>query len=477
MTIGVHLGAALIVRQALVRRFVLPLPVPRQSTRLLFLDFGVFVAAGLGVGVFHRLFWGFPVFSGVEIVVGFATIGLFAALDLSLEWEHRIIAQADMAAHSLPGPESFFPQTRRFAYLATGIIVFVTLILLLLLMRDIAWLEAQEKTAGELPILLNSVVWEVLFVMGTLLALTLILIFSYARNLKLLFQNQTSVLEMVSRGRLDTRVPVVTNDEFAVIAGHTNVMIDRLVERERMIHGLELARQIQANLLPSSSPFLPGVQIYGASVFCEETGGDFYDFLVRDGENGPELVMMVGDVTGHGAGAALLMASSRAYMKALLLQSLNLADVMSRTNALVHADVDSSGNFVTVFMLSFCPATRRASWVGAGHDPAWFLPLPGGQIRTLAGSDIPIGVDPRWRFTEYSDVFEGGVVLMGTDGVWESGMSEGEMFGKNRLLQVVLANIQASPQDIAARVFEAVEKFTSGGRVEDDRTVVIGRLT
>jgi sigma-B regulation protein RsbU (phosphoserine phosphatase) len=381
-----------------------------------------------------------------------------------------------MATRSLPGPESFFPQTRRFAYLATGIIFFVTLILLLLLMRDISWLQAQEKTAEELSVLLWSVVWEVLFVMGILLALTLILVFSYARNLKLLFQNQTDVLEMVSRGQLDTKVPVVTTDEFAVIAGHTNVMIDRLVERERMVHGLELARQIQANLLPSTSPFLPGVQIYGSSVFCEETGGDFYDFLVRDGEHGPEIVMLVGDVTGHGVGAALLMASSRAYMRSLLLQSLDLAEVMNRTNSLVHDDVDSSGNFITVFVLSFCPSTRRACWVGAGHDPAWFFPRTGEPCRTLAGQDIPLGVDPRWRFTEAAETLEGGLLLMGTDGVWEAGAEGAGMFGKERLLQVVRDVAQSPPQDIAARVFEAVDRHTSGGRVEDDRTVVIARL-
>lgn len=448
----------------------------RQSTRLLLLDFGIFVAAGLGVGVYHHLVWGFPVFSGLEIIIGFATIGLFAALDLSLEREYRIIAHADMAERHRPGPESFFPQTRRFAYLATGVIIFVTLILLMLLLRDIAWLEGQEKSAQDLTSLLWSVIWEVLFVMGILLALTLILVFSYARNLKLLFQNQTNVLEMVSRGRLDTKVPVVTNDEFAVIAGYTNTMIDRLIERERMIHGLELARQIQANLLPSASPFLPGMQIYGASVFCEETGGDFYDFMVRDGREGPELVMMIGDVTGHGVGAALLMASIRAYMKALLLQSFDLADVMNRVNALIHDDVDDSGNFVTAFVLAYAPDTHRAYWVSAGHDPAWFQPFGGGQMRTLGGRDIPVGVDPKWRYTEFSEELGSGVLVMGTDGIWEAGVEQEGMFGKERLFRVIRDNAHVPPQDLASRIFEAVEAFTGDGRVEDDRTVVIARL-
>ncbi len=448
----------------------------RQSTRLLFLDFGLFVGAGLAVGVYHYLVWGFPVFSGVEVIIGFATIGLFAALDLSLDWEYRIIAHADMSETHRPGPESFFPQTRRFAYLSTGIIIFVTLVLLVLLMRDIAWLEAQEKTAQDLTTLLWAVVWEVLFVMGILLVMTLVLVFSYARNLKLLFRNQTSVLEMVSRGRLDTKVPVVTNDEFAVIAGHTNVMIDRLVERERMVHGLELARQIQANLLPTASPYLPGLQLYGTSVFCEETGGDFYDFMVRDGAGGPELAAVIGDVTGHGVGAALLMASVRAYLKALLLQGLDLAEVMTRANALIHADVDDSGNFVTVFVLSYCPDTRRAAWVGAGHDPAWFVAEGGAGIRSLAGRDIPLGVTPGWEYTEFSEELEKGVLVMGTDGIWEAGIEGKGMFGKERLLTIVRRNLQASPQDLASRILDDVDAYTENARVEDDRTVVIARL-
>jgi sigma-B regulation protein RsbU (phosphoserine phosphatase) len=218
------------------------------------------------------------------------------------------------------------------------------------------------------------------------------------------------------------------------------------------------------------------VQIYGASVFCEETGGDFYDFMVRDGLHGPELVILIGDVTGHGVGAALLMASIRAYMKALLLQRLDLSEVMNRTNSLIHADVDDSGNFVTAFVLSYCPLTRRAAWVGAGHDPAWFVPSAGGRVRTFAGRDIPLGVDPKWAYTKYSEPLEGGLLIMGTDGIWESLGRDGEMFGKDRLLQVVRGGLQEPPQDIAARIFEAVEKFTGGGRVEDDRTVVIARL-
>lgn len=459
-----------------MRRLIRPLPVQRQSTRLLFLDFVVFVAAGLGVGFYHKLFLGFPLISGLEVTVGFATIGLFAALDLSLEWEYRIIKEARFLDNKIPAPETFFPQTRRFAFLACGVIFFVTLVLLLMLARDIAWLKAQDPSVFDLSMLLQSVISEVLFVMGILLVLTMILVFSYARNLNILFENQTNVLERVSQGRLDTKVPVVTNDEFAVIAGHTNSMIDRLVEREQMAQGLELARQIQTNLLPTASPLLPGVKIFGASQFCDETGGDFYDYAVRDGQEGPELIIMIGDVTGHGVGSALLMASVRAYMKAHLQQSLDLAEVMNRTNALICQDVAGSGHFVTVFLLMFQPSTRRATWVGAGHDPAFFRAFDGQDCVKLEGRDIPLGVDPKWRYTEVSDRLSEGLLVLGTDGIWEAVDAHMSMFGKERMLQIVTANVLKQPQEIASLIFAEVEAFTGNARIEDDRTVVIARL-
>jgi sigma-B regulation protein RsbU (phosphoserine phosphatase) len=465
------------VRQALVRRFVQPLPIQSQSTRLFFLDYALFVISGLGVGLFNTLAFGFPfVGSGLKIAVGFAAIGLIPALDLSLEWEYRIIRQAHGGRQVSVVDGSYYPQTRKFTLLASSAIIFLTFALSLILSRDIFWLMGQSQNSESLSYLLNVMIREVIFVMGTFLGLTLVAVFSYARNLRLLFANQTSVLELVSQGRLGTKVPVVTNDEFAVIAGHTNVMIDRLLERERMSQGLGLASQIQANLLPKASPLLPGVQVFGSSLFCDETGGDFYDFLVRETEDGPELVMVVGDVTGHGVGSALLMTSLRAYMKAHLHHVADLADVMDATNAMICRDVAGSGNFITAFLFSYNPSTRRAKWVGAGHNPAVFQAFGANQPRELVGQDIPLGVDARWSYNLLSDQLAPGILLLGTDGIWEAMNVDTLMFGKDRLYQVLEKSLHASPQQITSRIFEKIEEFTGAAEVEDDRTVVIARF-
>lgn len=452
-------------------------PLNRQSQLVFFTHFCLFAGAGVAAALFNLVVFDFPLLSGAKVAVGFATAGLMPALDLSLEWEYRVIRQAEAAGVGGAVPATWYPQTRRFIVLAAAIIFFVAATLLLLLWRDILWLQSQQHAAEMLPELLNAVLGEVGFVMGVLLVLVMIAVFSYARNLRLLFGNQTRVLELVSQGRLDSKVPVVTSDEFAVIAGHTNVMIDRLVERERMSRGLELANQIQANLMPRSSPHLPGIQVFGASRFCDETGGDFYDFMVRDGADGEELVVMIGDVTGHGVGSALLMTSVRAYLRAHLLQHADLGEAIGRTNALLCRDVAGYGFFATAFVLAYNPATCLVRWVGAGHDSALFLAADRQTCLDLQGHDIPMGVDPQWRYTVFEQTLASGIVLLGTDGIWEAMNGEGEMFGRDRLRQVLIGCTSAAPEDIINRIFAEIDDFTGAARIDDDRTAVIARLT
>lgn len=465
------------LRYLLLQRIVARLDRQRQSSRLLLIDFSLLLGAGLATGLFNYLVFDFPLPSGGKLAAGFVSIGFLPALDLSLRWEHQIISSAK-AGHTLTAlPASYYPQTRRFAVLAATIILFAGVVLLLMLWHDMKWLVSQDDGAVALPLLLRSVLWEVLFVMGVLLALILLVISSYARNLKLLFFNQTRVLEQVSKGNLSTKVPVITSDEFAVIASHTNTMIDNLQERERMARGLELARQIQGNLLPRSSPRLRGVEVFGASRFCDETGGDFYDYLVREGENGQELVVMVGDVTGHGVGSALLMTSVRAYLRAHIDASGEPAQVMSASNALICRDVAGSGLFITVFLLFYNPATGLARWVGAGHHPALFLRSGDDRIVELAGNDIPLGVDANWDYQSSSSLLVDGLLYLGTDGIWEASDSEGRMFGREHISRMLEAHRADGPETVAGQLLAELERFTGEASLEDDRTVVIVRLT
>ena len=448
----------------------------QQATTLFYLDYGLFLLSGIGVCLFNTLYFGFPLSSGLKIVAGFAALGLIPAFDLSLAWECTLIRRASTHVKEGGMHRAYSPQTGKIAVLVGSAVIFLTFSLLLILSNDIVRFIGRGASAALMPELLHSVVWEVVFLMTTFLAFTLLAVFSYARNLKLLFSTQTSVLELVGRDRLDTKVPVVTRDEFAMIAEHTNTMIDRLRERERMSKGLGLASQIQVKLLPKASPLLPGVQVHGASFYCDETGGDFYDFFVREGRDGSELVIMVGDGTGHGVGSALLMTSARAYLKAHLLHLDNLEEVMNATNAVICRDVAGSGNFITVFLFAYNPVTRRGRWVSAGHNPGIFCAFHQSEQLELSGRDIPLGVDAGWRYSVETRVFSPGLLLLGTDGIWEAMDKSKVMFGKDRLYKVMKEHLHAGPQQITTEIFKKIDEFTRAAPVEDDRTAVIARL-
>lgn len=172
------------------------------------------------------------------------------------------------------------------------------------------------------------------------------LIVSYSKNLKLLFNNQTSVLERVESGDLSGKVAVATSDEFGVIANHTNHMIDGLRHRFELMSSLRLAEEVQQNLLPSRSPYLKGFDIWGSSLYCEQTGGDYYDyFLLPDGKLG----VAVADVCGHGVGAAMLMISVRAYLVSAIKNYEDPARLLESVNESLSKDCAVTGNFTSMF--------------------------------------------------------------------------------------------------------------------------------
>ncbi|MBW2540443.1 MAG: stage II sporulation protein E, partial [Deltaproteobacteria bacterium] len=144
----------------------------------------------------------------------------------------------------------------------------MAVIIIVVISRDFAWLAGIEPNPTSLAQAQLSVMYEVLFIMAVLLGLVVNLIFSYSRNLKLLFENETDILERVSRGDLSRRVPVATNDEFGVIAGHTNTMIRGLKHRIKLLSALKMAEELQQNLLPQHPPAHPGLDVAGKIIYC-----------------------------------------------------------------------------------------------------------------------------------------------------------------------------------------------------------------
>jgi sigma-B regulation protein RsbU (phosphoserine phosphatase) len=150
-------------------------------------------------------------------------------------------------------------------------------------------------------------------------------------------------LKGVRDGDLYNKVRVTTNDEIGYTGDVINEMTEGLRERDRMRHSLDLAREVQQNLLPKSAPKIQGLDIAGVSIYCERTGGDYFDYLPIDEHGLGKIGVVVGDVSGHGIPSALLMTTARALIRKNAALSDSIANIISDVNQQLWLDVKESG--------------------------------------------------------------------------------------------------------------------------------------
>ena len=182
----------------------------------------------------------------------------------------------------------------------------------------------------------------------------------------------------------------------------------------------------------------------------------------------------MGDVTGHGVGAALLMATARALIRGHASRPDSLADSITRVNTLLTADVGQSGNFMSLFFLKLDSDSRTIRWVRAGHDPAIVYDPAGNSFRVLVGRGVALGI---FKDVEYEEsqqrITSGQIILIGTDGIWEAHNSSGEMFGKDKLQDIIRANAAAPAKQITQAIIDALQAFRQPLEWEDDITLVV----
>ncbi|QJB56401.1 SpoIIE family protein phosphatase [Pseudodesulfovibrio sp. zrk46] len=464
------------LRGMLEKRLVDSVPAIRQSLMQFRLELGLFLGAGLGMALILLLIYHFPLFqSGMKLVLGIVTVGMFAALDLALARERIVIGDALSGRASFEPPRELSPMTRKFSLVATSILLLITGIIMLVIIRDVHWLAEQDLSMDSVAILGRSVLVEIIFVMGFLLLMVINLVLSYARNLRILFDNETVVLERVSRGDLTRKVPVATRDEMGVIAGHTNNMITALREGVRMREGLLIAQEIQQHFLPDSAPEFPGLELAGSARFSDETGGDFYDFIECERDACSRTAVAVGDVSGHGIGAALLMAAGRAHIRQAASVADSPAEAINMANRHLSRDIEGTGRFLTLFYMELDPVEQIATWVNAGHQPPVLYDSASDTFTELRTPNIPLGVTEDWEYMQDEIPLPGPgqVLLIGTDGAWEAHNRDNEMFGNDRLQQVIRDNASGTAQDVLKAVEDAVHAFTGDLAQEDDLTLVV----
>lgn len=314
--------------------------------------------------------------------------------------------------------------------------------------------------------------WAILALLGAVGAVALY--WSNKSTAPLLSMADTA--KRLSDGDFSARMDQCFGDERDALISTFNEMGPRLREHMRIRRDMELASTVQELLLPRENPDLPGFEIAGALLYSEQTGGDYFDYLPVRGKDRPAQAVVVGDVTGHGMQAALLMATARALLHGLSGARLPLGDRVSLVNRSLSADLEDTGRFMTMFYLQLEVGSDVIKWVRAGHDPAFTLKPGSNEFGRLEEGGLPLGVDPDMAYESHEGRLEPGeLVILATDGIWEACSQEGEMFGKNRFLAIIRQNRDKEVGEIVSAVFREVNAFAGSARREDDMTMVVIR--
>ena len=246
-------------------------------------------------------------------------------------------------------------------------------------------------------------------------------------------------------------------------------LVESRFQQERLERELQLAMEIQQRFQPTAPPQVPGYELQGISFPCYEIGGDYYDFIQKDDGR---LVIALGDVSGKGTAAALLMSSLHAAIHAQTGSHDTLVETISAVNRYL-ADNIPSNRFVTLFYAELDPDSGAFSFLNAGHNPPLIVHAAG-TVEQLASGGLPLGIKADAEYREGRTTLQhGDVLVIYSDGVTEAASPNGEEFGPTRLYEVVSRNVEASAAGIRDRIESALTKFSQGTQAADDITLVI----
>ena len=298
----------------------------------------------------------------------------------------------------------------------------------------------------------------------------------------------------LASGDLGARAPVLGGrSELEMLARAFNTMAATLQARDRELRiaeektrkaeielavtraHMDIAKQIQRSLLPDDPLTLDCVRFAGRCIPAASVGGDYFGYFPR-GVSGVD--SLVGDVSGHGVGAALLMAEARTMFLAERLVAASAAQILAKLNDLLHDDLDRAGQFISASCAIFDSATRELSYANAGHPPALLLRAGATSCVTLNADGMLLGIRKDVDFSEVKVKLQAGdIVVFYTDGITEMQNAAGEMFGVDRLGDVVTTHRADDPETLVAGVLAALDGFAGATQREDDLTIVAMKLT
>jgi phosphoserine phosphatase RsbU/P len=246
-------------------------------------------------------------------------------------------------------------------------------------------------------------------------------------------------------------------------------LLDVQVEQKRLANELAVASEIQLRLHPAAPPTINGYDLMGVSFPCYEVGGDYFDFIQkRDGR----MVIALGDVSGKGTGAALLMSSIHAAVRAQCTTRLSPSEIVTEINQYIY-DNTPSNRYITLFYSELDPRTHQLAYINGGHNSP-LLVRASGEITTLDIGGFPVGITPFGDYHEgIAHLDPGDVLVIYSDGVTESQDEAGEEFGEARLIEIVQRNRGRTAAGLRDRIDDALQKFVGKAKTVDDLTLVI----
>jgi len=246
-------------------------------------------------------------------------------------------------------------------------------------------------------------------------------------------------------------------------------LLEESLEKRRMEEDMRMAAEIQTGLLPRGAPDIPGYELNGINQPCRTVGGDYYDFATEDGS----VFVALGDVSGKGTGAALLMTVLRAAVRGHWMED-SLADAVAHINRTVCQNVPSN-KFVTFFVARLDPASGKVTYVNAGHNPP-LLVRKDGEVELLTEGGIVLGLFEGLSYDAASvEMRPGDTLLAYSDGVTETWSPEGDEFGEDKLTALVVERRDLDAQALQDAIFREIERFEAGAGATDDRTLVVLR--
>jgi sigma-B regulation protein RsbU (phosphoserine phosphatase) len=272
-----------------------------------------------------------------------------------------------------------------------------------------------------------------------------------------------------SFGEKDLRFLAAISDHMAIAMENAQLHI-QIVEKQRMERELQLGREIQSRLLPPPPVDIRDTMLAAMSLPCYEVGGDYFDFIELP--NG-HLGIAIGDVSGKGVAAALIMSSVQAALRMAAPIEPDLPRLLTRLNALLFR-MARGRKYVTFFFGLLDPATGVLRYVNAGHNPPFVC--SGNEITHLESTGRPIGILPESSYVEnVVTIASGATLLLYTDGLNEAANAEEEEFGMERLTALVREACTYAVDEVPRRILDSVTAFENGAPASDDKTLVIMR--